>query len=972
MPLVTSRTELSQGTSDLTVTDAAWGSSSGNSTIISSAGLNLTVYNLDDIFEVRGSPIAGNNGLYICTDNPSTTGALGCDKIFGANPVNDTAEAVEFLGTGGGTPDKSVFIDVQGKGIAIIEQGNVDAAGVVGQAIYSFIMQEFKDDDFLIANAPFPMLAIDSDAGKYIIGQDISGNNNGFNWADESTVTANAPIRTRKMLRNAGWDEVDANGITTARYVGVVTLGTFEDTLDRAYYQFGNDTTVDDTVDFTFTDAVNESVQFFERLADGAVGTSMAISADGRQLTRSDGGNWRTDGFLVGGQIQIRDAENATSNSTFLLKAVDDSVNGAITCGRAADAASGLVITATTTITRADGGSWVDEGFYVGGVIVLDNSEDVGNDGTHTIATVTDTVITTTGLTNNADDTTMTVGPFDPAGTPDTVMNASVNNDNELTLKLRIRDGDPKGKTFSQANLASAGKEVLGNFVYAFPLANASDQKIDATDSTITTSAPYVAAETSNHTGGSVTAGSALFTEITDTPFAGAAGDVGELITIQAGNNIGMYEIVTFGTTSTATVDRAFTTTESSIVWQFRSKGMTVTYHATPQVRTDLVGGAANFGIIVDGNNGTSQEVFEFIQYKLRTLGDIDNDADTAVGRTMDGLARFVGDTGEFGTPDGLTFPRNPDGGGSGVYVDNLNSASKNDVIFYDNTNTGLQFPETIQVTLDFNQIALDDSAVEYDLFYDRTVRTSPTGVTLTTGTDVLAGTGLPNTTSVGVGSYVRVAGLADATMDGVYQIVTETTPGASWVVARYDGVAITTVGSSTPTMDIFCVDTPDAKHVHTNVRAAGTASLAPTGTAVIDFTAPDLIDDTQSLFGSFATGMLIEVEGSTDNNGIYTIDTAAAGQIQTIEQTITTEATATSHSVTEIVSGVDPSVDYSFSYDFSNNSQGDRTGTPSVFVKAKAIGATGAQYVQSTVASIVTGTPLTIPLAPATERNYA
>ena len=72
------------------------------------------------------------------------------------------------------------------------------------------------------------------------------------------------------------------------------------------------------------------------------------------------------------------------------------------------------------------------------------------------------------------------------------------------------------------------------------------------------------------------------------------------------------------------------------------------------------------------------------------------------------------------------------------------------------------------------------------------------------------------------------------------------------------------------------------------------------------------------------------------------------------------------------VFAGVDPAVDLSFSYDFSNNSQGDRTGTPSVFVKAKAIGATGAQYVQSTVASIVTGTPLTIPLAPATERNYA
>ena len=123
-------------------------------------------------------------------------------------------------------------------------------------------------------------------------------------------------------------------------------------------------------------------------------------------------------------------------------------------------------------------------------------------------------------------------------------------------------------------------------------------------------------------------------------------------------------------------------------------------------------------------------------------------------------------------------------------------------------------------------------------------------------------------------------------------------------------------------------------------------------------------------MFGCFAAGLFVDVEGSTSNDGIYTLGTAGAGQLETVEQTITTEATDTAHSVTEIVSGVDPAVDLSFSYDFSNNSQGDRTGT--VFVKAKAIGATGAQYVQSTVASIVTGTPLTIPLAPATERNYA
>ena len=111
---------------------------------------------------------------------------------------------------------------------------------------------------------------------------------------------------------------------------------------------------------------------------------------------------------------------------------------------------------------------------------------------------------------------------------------------------------------------------------------------------------------------------------------------------------------------------------------------------------------------------------------------------------------------------------------------------------------------------------------------------------------------------------------------------------------------------------------------------------------------------------------------GSLGSEVALLLSKTGVGTITLVEQTITTESTATSNSITKIVSGVNPSIDYSFSYDFSNNSQGDRSGTAQVEVKAKAVGASGAQYVQSSVASIVTGTPLTIPVAPATERNYA
>jgi len=124
---------------------------------------------------------------------------------------------------------------------------------------------------------------------------------------------------------------------------------------------------------------------------------------------------------------------------------------------------------------------------------------------------------------------------------------------------------------------------------------------------------------------------------------------------------------------------------------------------------------------------------------------------------------------------------------------------------------------------------------------------------------------------------------------------------------------------------------------------------------------------------GAFTSGMFIQIENSTANDGIYEVDTAAAGVITLIEQTITTEAVGVDTDVvlTEVVSGL-AAADVVFSYDFDNNEQGGKAVSVTAYVKAKAIGSTGAQYIQSSVADIVSGTPETIPVAPATERNYA
>lgn len=816
MALVTSRTALSQGTKNI-VSGVAFAAGTGADIEINDgAGVGtLPTWVADDFFEVRGHSNSQNNGLYQVVTATDPNDVYQCDKVSGVAPIVAAAEEVTFLGDT--TDDKDVFFDTAALKCYLLETtaNALDADGVTGQAIYSFMMQEWKDDDFLIANAPLPMLAIDSDAGKYIMGQDASGNFSGWNWADDALFS----IRTRKLLRNMGWNEVDANGVITSRSVGVVTLGAFEDetplTGDLAYFQFGDDTTVDDTVNFDFTGPVNEAVEFYSLIGD--------LTGD-------------TPAFAT-----------------------------------------------TSTITRATG-SFVTDGFKVGGQITVLNS--TSNDGTYELSAVTATSMTIT--------TTWTVEAW---GTSE----IAVDNDNAMTLRLRVRDADTNGKTFAQANLASAGKTILGNFVYAFPLANATDLKISVADTGI------------------------------DSNSDGAA-------------NVAPYS------------------------------GMTITYFAAPQLKSGLVGGDKNFGIVIEANNGTAQQVYEFVQWSLRSTGgngtgDIDADADVAIGRAMDGLMRFVGEELQVGSTDGgLTFPTNPDGGGSGVFIENLNAASKNDVVFFDNTQptTALSFPETIPVTLDFNATLEGDVAAEGDLFYDRTIRTNVTDFVLTNATSKITslGTNLPTNSEIAVNKYVRISGLTggDDAMNGVYQITVITTPGSDWTVVRYDGAAIVDVTTATVDIDQNCIDTPDNILVHTDVKVSGTG---------ISFTAPDTIGDTGNGLAVFAVGERIEVEGSTSglNDGVYEVATVLAGTITLVEQTITSQVAGPTVDLTEVVS-VSATTDFAFSYDFDGNVQGGRTVSTTAFVKAKAIGQLTAQYTESTVQTIETGTPRTIPLVSQQERN--
>ena len=886
---------------DTAVSDGDWNNSSGTDCDIISAGGNLpTDLTIGSRFEVRNHATAANNGVYQVLS--TVTDGFNCRKLTGSNPADAAAEAVDLW-----TERKSVFWDTAALGIWLLEQpgsvstnvtdcvfgtpsgatvgitsaGNnlptvkigqkilmtnhttganngyyviraittvnadwtaemvsdgltpasavseavdiltdpwVDDTGINGQPLYSRAMIDWKDDNFLIDNAPFPMFNIDSDAGKYLIGQDASGNNHGFNFVDNTEFG----VRSRKMVRIMGWQEIDSNGNVTAEYAAIRSNATVEDNdRDLSYYQFGTDTTTDDTVDFEFAGPVDESILVYDATVTRAQVTPNGYDFNdtGDTIDRNDGGSFITDGYKVGSRVVVANATTSADDGTYVCTAV---------------AAGNL------TVENVDGSA----------------------------VTFSDTT----------DDNTATL---------------DLDNRFAFSIKLRPRDDDTNGKSFAQAGLGDALASQLSNRAFIFPVGTVEDQKITNTDATVS------------------------------------------------------------------------------------AYGVTITFHSSAQSRgaATLVGGAQNFGIVIDGNNNTASQIYEAVQYLLRQTTDIDNDADTAIGRTIDGLVRFNGDVLEFGSVDGgLTFPTNPDGGGSGVYCDNVAAADANNVQFYDNTGTLRSNKETIAVTLDFNQILVDDSVAEADLYYDRTIRTTVGDLIVTAGTGAdgtfdSAGANLP-TLDEGAGAYVRISGLTggDEAMNGVYQVTAETS-ASQWDVTRYDGATIVTTSSASIPVDEHPFNTPSAIIVDTNNLLTDTT---------ISFTSPDTIGDTNSGLAIFSVNDRIRISGAgagTNDGKIVKVATVAAGTI-TIDQgvydpTLDTQAAGGSVTLTQIAS-VEATADFAFNYGFDDVTQGGRTVSTDTFVKAKAIGQDTAQYTESAVLTISSGTPLTVPLQAQQERNFS
>lgn len=801
MPTITDPSFLSQGnttssytnTTTLRIQKTAADSTTGTLTFVGGTAINVSQY---DYFELRTSntTLANNNGLYQVnsgtgpwnvTKIAGTDGALantnvGGDitfTVFGSDAVaGNTTPGTGLVEAATG---KSVYFDPYQKKIWLINQGNVTDEGVTLQALYSFAKEEWKNDPDLI-KYDFPFTAITPE--QFEIG---SGTSTGWQlFANTITTTATFDgidgngRKTRELIRTGGWSEFDLDGTTLLRqYAGVISLGTFDNDNDLAYYQQGNDPT-DSTAseNFVFTGPVNEGVLTYDLVHPDTTATGQISYPHSNTISRATG-DWTAEGFQVGGQITIVTSDESTHVGTFEIESLT---------------ATDLEVT-TDPFNTAE----ADDQNYTAAwdnrnrlKLFLRANSTVSVSKSYDSGTLTDIGVTTLSnqvyrfpLTNASDVVVDNVDTAEGAGSAwfDTVPFKAETKDNIIVqyfytaFKARVNEQqDPPA-------LQEFGI-VINNGSYS------------GVDGSITPSTTF----TSNKS-------------IFDDRF-----NAGKLyITTGTANTYDQqtsgYTIVDIPTPQTLTVSPAFTTTESAL-----------SFYITPST-------ANNTAFEVPA---TIQEIYASIQYQLREDSDIDATGNTVIGRTADELLTFVGTdavvTGSTSSP-----PSNPNGGGSGVFIANYAEADTNKITVVTNAGVEDNFPTVVTLTLNFNDNLTDDQidggSVDYSQFWlffqygrRRTgafVIGSPTN---NTATITLAGAFAldSGTTQLQVNDYLKFSGFTNDVNNGLWKLLSRDSNDQITAV-KVDGLVPT--GETAPTtanIDEGAIDTPNAIIVDNNVNA--------------------------------------------------------------------------------------------------------------------------------------------------------
>jgi hypothetical protein len=147
--------------------------------------------------------------------------------------------------------------------------------------------------------------------------------------------------------------------------------------------------------------------------------------------------------------------------------------------------------------------------------------------------------------------------------------------------------------------------------------------------------------------------------------------------------------------------------------------GMTVKYYETGQSQT-IGEDSPTFRVIIDGNSGTLEQIYERVQYLLRQSTNInDHTTDEVRGNTAGTLLEFVGDTLYTKTTSWVWLGVEESGG---VFVDNIQAADTNRIYFVADDEVTYSYPYTATGKLLFNANLQNDSDGHYWMYFTTTL----------------------------------------------------------------------------------------------------------------------------------------------------------------------------------------------------------------------------------------------------------
>lgn len=128
--------------------------------------------------------------------------------------------------------------------------GNLTGDGVSMQALYSFIKEEWKNDNNLVKFA-FPMISITTEQFELINGWNFSG-------------SVAEPSASQYLIRDGGWAVVNLAGNNTEEWMNLTTLGQFSSSTDTAYYyQLEGTSSLGAFPDTIFSGPVNQGIRIY-------------------------------------------------------------------------------------------------------------------------------------------------------------------------------------------------------------------------------------------------------------------------------------------------------------------------------------------------------------------------------------------------------------------------------------------------------------------------------------------------------------------------------------------------------------------------------------------------------------------------------------------------------------------------------------------------------------------------------------